>query len=154
MCDIAQVIENAELAGKTAAGSLGKEELDVYRRVRDVFNALYKIRCTGCGYCMPCPKQVNIPGCFAAYNLSYAMGFFTGIKQYSTTVGVTSAQITGPGNCVACGKCESHCPQGLPIIANLKQVRRRMEPLWFTLAVAGTRAFLGKKGRKSSDAAN
>jgi predicted aldo/keto reductase-like oxidoreductase len=99
---------------------------------------------------MPCPQGVNIPGCFATYNTSYAMGLFTGIKQYATTVSITSDIMSGPSNCIACGKCEGHCPQKIPIIENLKQVRRRMEPFWVSIAIAGMRAFLGKKKQRAA----
>jgi predicted aldo/keto reductase-like oxidoreductase len=149
MSSVSQLIENAELADATAAGSLSPEELDVYRRVREVFNASYKIRCTGCGYCMPCPRGVNIPGCFATYNTSYAMGLFTGIKQYATTVGISAEFMSGPSNCIACGKCEGRCPQKIPIAEGLRRVRRRMEPPWVSIAIAGMRAFLGRKSRRA-----
>ena len=42
--------------------------------------------CRGCGYCMPCPKGINIPGCFAAYNASYAHSWFTGLSQYLSLI--------------------------------------------------------------------
>jgi predicted aldo/keto reductase-like oxidoreductase len=143
MSDTAQVIENAELAERTSAGSLGEAELDVYRRVRDVFNAAYKVHCTGCGYCMPCPRDVNIPGCFGAYNTFFSMGKIVGWQQYMTSAGFTSEKSRGPANCIACGTCESHCPQKLPIVENLKQLRKRMEPLWFRITIAAVRFFLG-----------
>ena len=145
MNDPAQVLENAALADLTLPGSLGAAELEPYRRVREVFNALYKIHCTGCGYCMPCPRNVNIPGCFAAYNTSFAMGRFAGWQQYMTSAAFTSAQSCGPANCVACGNCERRCPQKIPIIENLKTLRGRMEPLPFRIAVAGMRKFLGRR---------
>ncbi|MDR1505680.1 MAG: aldo/keto reductase [Treponema sp.] len=144
MNDPAQVPENAGLACRTLPGSLCPEELDAYRQVREVFNASYKIHCTGCGYCMPCPKNVNIPGCFAAYNTSFSMGRFMGWQQYMTSAAFTSAQSFGPANCAACGACERHCPQKIPIIESLKAVRRRMEPPPFRLAVAGIRKILGR----------
>jgi predicted aldo/keto reductase-like oxidoreductase len=144
MSDVAQVIENAALADGCAAGSLTDEEQEVYRRVREVFNASYKVHCTGCNYCMPCPKGVNIPDCFAAYNTSFSMGWFTGIKQYVTGIAGTSVKVSGPANCVACGKCETHCPQKLPIIENLKAVRKRMEPLFIRIIIVLVRKILGK----------
>jgi predicted aldo/keto reductase-like oxidoreductase len=144
MNDPAQVPENAALADITLPGSLSAAELDVYRQVRETFNASYKIHCTGCGYCMPCPRNVNIPGCFAAYNTSFAMGRVAGWQQYMTSAAFTSAQSCGPANCIACGNCERRCPQKIPIVESLKMLRGRMEPLPFRIAIAGVRKFLGR----------
>jgi predicted aldo/keto reductase-like oxidoreductase len=93
---------------------------------------------------MPCPRGVNIPGSFAAYNTSFSLGFVAGMQQFVTSTGVTSDQHSSPGLCVKCGKCEKHCPQHLPIIKDLEQVRKRMEPLWFRAFARIVRAFLGK----------
>ncbi|MDR1143545.1 MAG: aldo/keto reductase, partial [Spirochaetaceae bacterium] len=145
MTDPAQVEENAVLAGACTAGSLSAEELEVYRRVRDVFNASFRIRCTSCAYCMPCPRGVNIPGCFAAYNASFTIGWVTGMQQYITSTAAVSAKPSGTGNCTACGACESRCPQKLSVIAGLKQVRKRMEPLFVRIIVAAARKLLGRR---------
>jgi predicted aldo/keto reductase-like oxidoreductase len=143
MNESAQLRENAALADTVLPGSLGEAEHETYRRVLVSFNAAYKVRCTGCGYCMPCPQNVNIPGCFAAYNTSFAMGWLMGMQQYATSTSVTSERTSGPGRCIGCGQCESHCPQHIPIIASLKQVRKRMEPLPIRGIFALARKFLG-----------
>ncbi|MDR2551899.1 MAG: aldo/keto reductase [Treponema sp.] len=152
MSDSRQVEENAALADNCAAGSLTAEELDVYRRVREVFNASCRVRCTGCGYCMPCPRHVNIPGCFAAYNTSFFMGWMAGMQQYMTSAAFAFENSFGPGNCIACGKCETCCPQKIPIIAGLRELRKRMEPLPVRIVIAAMRKFLGRK-RRSTPAA-
>jgi predicted aldo/keto reductase-like oxidoreductase len=143
MNTIAQIEENAAVADAAEAGSLTPEELSVYGKVRDVFNAAYKIRCTGCGYCLPCPRGVNIPGCFSACNISYVMGRAAGWQQYATSAAFTSRAHGGPSLCTACGRCEQRCPQKLPVVQHLREVRRRMEPFWFRLIIAGVRRFLG-----------
>jgi predicted aldo/keto reductase-like oxidoreductase len=94
---------------------------------------------------MPCPRNVNIPGSFAAYNTSFSLGRITGMQQYVTSIGLTSAKWGGPVQCVKCGKCESHCPQHLPIIKNLEEVRRRMEPPPIRAAFALARRVMIKK---------
>jgi predicted aldo/keto reductase-like oxidoreductase len=144
---MAQLSENLHTAESAFASCLSAAEQELYGRVRESFAASYKIRCTACSYCMPCPANVNIPGCFAAYNVSYAMGYITGVKTYTMNTGVTSDKQGGASLCVSCGRCERHCPQKIPIRESLKAVRRRLEPFWFRLGVALVRKALGK-GKK------
>jgi predicted aldo/keto reductase-like oxidoreductase len=145
MGEMSQLEENLKLADAARPGMLGEREEDVYRRVLDLLNRSYRVRCTGCNYCMPCPRGVNIPACFAAYNTSYSIGYVTGMQQFITSTALTSERSSSPSLCVKCGKCETHCPQHLEIIKSLALVRRRMEPFWIRGAGAAARAFLGKK---------
>ena len=57
-------------------------EQAMLQKVVSAINAKMKVGCTGCGYCMPCPKGVDIPGTFAAYNRKYAEGTFSALKEY------------------------------------------------------------------------
>jgi predicted aldo/keto reductase-like oxidoreductase len=141
-----QLRENLDLAASATPGMLSPGERETFRRVLALFNESYKIRCTGCNYCMPCPRHINIPACFAAYNTSYAMGLVQGMQQYTTSTGVTSEHMSGAGLCVKCGRCEKHCPQHLPIMASLQLVRGRLEPFWYRWIIGLARLFLGKRG--------
>ncbi|MDR1903889.1 MAG: aldo/keto reductase [Treponema sp.] len=149
MSSEAQLEENIRLADASAPGMLGPLELDVYHQVLNVFNKFYKIHCTGCNYCMPCPQGVNIPGCFAGYNLSYSMGFVLGLKHYITSIAAISEKTAGVGLCVKCGKCEKICPQRIPIIRCLEDVKKRMEPFWYRWVIGIARFVLGKNGKKN-----
>jgi predicted aldo/keto reductase-like oxidoreductase len=150
MNDVAQLKENLKLSDAARPGMLGEAELDVYKKVLEVVGRSYKIRCTGCNYCMPCPRGVNIPACFSSYNTSFSIGYVAGMQQFITSTALTSERSSSPSLCVKCGKCESHCPQHLPIIKNLEMTRRRMEPLWIRIIGVGARAFLGKKRKKQN----
>jgi predicted aldo/keto reductase-like oxidoreductase len=147
MGEMAWLEENLRLAGRAEPGMLGEADQEIYRQALEQLNKSYRIRCTGCAYCLPCPRRVNIPGCFAAYNASFARGYVQGMKQYVTSTGAASIQPGGAGLCVKCGNCEGLCPQGLPIIKSLAKVRKRMEPLWFRGGLALVRRFLGKNPR-------
>jgi predicted aldo/keto reductase-like oxidoreductase len=144
MNELGQLRENLELTSDALPGMLSSGERETFRKVLALFNDSYKIRCTGCNYCMPCPRHVNIPACFAAYNTSYAMGLVQGMQQYTTSAGITSEQTSGAGRCVKCGQCEKHCPQNLAIMSSLLQVRKRLEPFWYRLAISLARFVLGK----------
>jgi predicted aldo/keto reductase-like oxidoreductase len=143
-----QLNENILTAEQALPGMLTETEHETFRKVLKVFNDSYKIHCTGCNYCMPCPQNVNIPACFSSYNTSFSLGRFAGIQQYMTSTGATSEQRSGAGLCVQCGKCEKHCPQKLPIRDNLKEVYKRMEPLWFRWGLGIARTVLGKNKGK------
>ena len=128
MTDTAQVDENAALADRALPDSMTTEQLDTIARVLGEFEKSNRVPCTGCGYCMPCPKGINIPGCFGAYNASYAHSWFTGLSQYFTASAVRTNEPKLVSNCVKCGKCARHCPQHIDIPERLDDVRRRFQP--------------------------
>jgi len=122
---------------------LTADELSVFRDVVEEFRKSYKINCTSCNYCLPCPKGINIPACLSVYNTSYAQGYFEGLKHYVISTGaVTSKSPTSPRTCNGCGKCEKACPQNIPIRAELKKVAKRFEPLPLRAGLAIVRRVL------------
>jgi predicted aldo/keto reductase-like oxidoreductase len=131
-----QLSDNLKTAAGATAGSLTDSEAAAIEAVSAVFKEAYKIPCTGCNYCLPCPKSVNIPGIFAAYNTSYANGFITGMVQYVTGTGAHSPEKGYTARrCVKCGKCASHCPQHIAIPQELATATKRLEPFWFKAAL-------------------
>ena len=143
MSEPAQVAENTALAAQSKAGGMTAEELAVIAQVADVFSASYKIPCTGCNYCLPCPKNINIPDSFMAYNASYSIGRVAGLKQYATTTGGFTPSFSA-ANCIQCGKCEARCPQHIAIAARLSDVRKRLEPFWYRVALAMVRKVMSR----------
>jgi predicted aldo/keto reductase-like oxidoreductase len=139
------VAENARCCERSGIGTVTGAEREAYEKARAAFRAAYKVPCTGCGYCMPCPRGVNIPSCFAAFNTSFAFGRMQGWQQYMTGNGLTSDNPSNAGRCVRCKKCESHCPQSIAVSDALLMVRKRMEPLWFRTGLNIARTFLGKE---------
>ena len=123
-----QVDENAAVACRALPGSLTQEQHQVIARVVEEFARTNRVPCTGCNYCMPCPQGINIPGCFSAYNASFAHGWFTGLSQYFTASAVRTNRPKLVSNCVRCGKCARHCPQHIDIPARLADVGRRFQP--------------------------
>ena len=85
-----------------------------------------QVGCTGCGYCMPCPKGVDIPGTFAAWNRMSQEGRFAGLKEYFMCTAARKDS-TAASNCIGCGKCEKHCPQSLPIRTHLQGAQKDLE---------------------------
>ena len=126
MNSLDMVKENLATAQVTNPGSLTPEDRAVYAKVIAAINENMKVGCTGCRYCMPCPKGVDIPGSFAAYNRMASDGYWKALTEYFMITGVRK-DYTGPGNCIGCGKCEQHCPQHLPIRQELKNARKTLE---------------------------
>ncbi len=124
------VRDNIQTASTTQIGELGPEEEAMLKKVVSAINSRMKVGCTGCGYCMPCPKQVDIPGTFAAYNRRYQEGKFWGFVDYVMCT-MLRKNSTAASNCIKCGKCEKHCPQNLPIREKLQDAQKELEgPLY------------------------
>jgi len=132
-----QLEDNLKTADSAKHGMLSEKEAAVFAPVIKAFQEKYKVPCTGCNYCMPCPRGVNIPDCFASYNTSYVLGLFSGLVQYVTSTGANrpDKQYSRAKNCANCGACKSKCPQNIEIPKSLVAVKKRMEPFWFSAAL-------------------
>lgn len=120
------VADNVHTASTVSAGELTDEEESMLQQVVQAINEKVKVGCTGCGYCMPCPKNVDIPGTFAAYNRYYTDGKMTAYKEYIMCTAMRKTS-SAASNCIECGKCEKHCPQHIEIRTELKNARRKLE---------------------------
>ncbi len=136
MGELSQVKENIKVAEETLPNSLTVTELKLYEDVKEVYKSLMKIDCTTCGYCMPCPRGVDIPECFSIYNHKYMF------KQRGTSFmylqrfgGLTGVEKSYAGLCNGCGKCVRACPQKLEIPELLNNVSNELEGIGFTYKV-------------------
>jgi hypothetical protein len=55
MSSMAETEKDVALACDPAGGTLTRDELSLYDKVRAAYKRLMVIPCSGCGYCMPCP---------------------------------------------------------------------------------------------------
>ncbi len=124
MTTMDHVTENIKVAQEAEADSLTTKELDIVGKVKNLLEQRIKVNCTGCAYCMPCPAGINIPGCFSSYNDHWVFDATPAAKRAYEL----RSSLTAPASkCAECGKCESHCPQGIPIRTELKNVRELFE---------------------------
>ena len=141
MNEISQIDENIAIASKVESNSLTSGEIETLDKVKEVMQDLLKINCTSCGYCMPCPRKVNIPECIKIYNEKYLFnqkGLLTdAFINYFTSVGGVMNEKGNAGLCTSCGVCIEKCPQHLNIPKELKNVKKEFEghgfnvKLWF-----------------------
>jgi predicted aldo/keto reductase-like oxidoreductase len=128
MNDEHHIDENLRVANEALPNSISPMELAIIARVRDTYQRLMKVSCTGCGYCMPCPAGVDIPGCFSLYNAHHLFPLDRSAKfHYLGRHGGLLSGVSYAGLCKDCGKCEKICPQHLPIPVRLREVSKEME---------------------------
>jgi hypothetical protein len=130
MNEESHIEENLRIAGEALPNSLTADEKALVERAADKYREIMKVNCSGCGYCMPCPAGVNIPGAFEVFN---KMHLFGNVEEAKASYVVKMSGITRKGEtnyasqCVECGKCVSKCPQGLDIPLLLKDVVAELE---------------------------
>ncbi len=149
MNSLEMVQENVATASAAEAGHFTEEDFQFIEKIKGIINEKEKIGCTGCRYCMPCPKGVDIPGIFRAWNTMYTESKMAGRAQYGQTVALTK-EPTFASQCIECGKCEKHCPQSLPIRRKLKEADKDLRPFYIKAAIAVLRKFMLRGVRKSS----
>jgi predicted aldo/keto reductase-like oxidoreductase len=137
-----QLEENVRIASEVSENSLSQEELSLFSKAKEVLSEKMKVNCTACGYCMPCPSGVDIPTCFDAYNQKSIEGSFAAMGKYIMNTGATEKNPSYASLCIHCRKCESHCPQSIPISDKMREVVKNMEGPVFKIAVATGKRFM------------
>jgi predicted aldo/keto reductase-like oxidoreductase len=130
MSDEQQLAENIRIASDAGSNTLTEDENALFERVKTLILEKTKVPCTGCGYCLPCPAGVNIPGCFSSLNDRYILGDKSYKIKYLQNHAV-QAKPSYASLCKECGKCEQHCPQHIEIRKELKNVKKEMEGILF-----------------------
>ena len=143
------VRENCRVASEAGAGEFTAKDREILKRVTEEIRRKDKVGCTGCRYCMPCPKGVDIPGTFLCYNTMFIESPKQGRFQYAQTVGLTKEPAFA-SQCIGCGKCEAHCPQQLPIREKLKEADKALRPLPYKIGINVVRKFMFRKTRRSA----
>lgn len=143
MNSLEMVQENCRIADSSRPGELTAEDRTFIERIKGEIQARVKVNCTACRYCMPCPRNVDIPAIFRCYNEMYTESKRSGRWEFAQTVGLRK-QKAFASQCVGCGKCEQHCPQGTAIRKELKEADRQLRPLPYKIAIAFARRFMLK----------
>ena len=146
MNSVEMVKENCRVASEMKAGALKPRDFKLIEKVKQIIRKKEKVGCTGCRYCMPCPKGVDIPGTFRCYNQMFIEGKGAGRFEYAQTVGL-AAEPPFATQCIECGKCEMHCPQNIPIREKLKEADKALRPLPFKVGINVARKYMYRKGR-------
>ncbi len=119
MTTMEQLKQNIELFSRPDAvpDCLSEEEKEIIQKAKAAYESVASIPCTGCEYCLPCPKGVHIPGVFFGFNAGTMFGDFSQPKR---SYMFTKRFKQDASQCVACGACEKKCPQHIDIINQLK----------------------------------
>lgn len=120
--DLVQMKDNIKTLSDPAP--LTPEEDAVIAKVCGVFRSMDLIGCTACGYCLAgCPMHIDIPDLFSVMNT------YTMYKNWNSDwYYMVYTQGGGKAaDCIACGNCETQCPQGLPIISLLEKVSEQFD---------------------------
>ncbi len=118
MSSKSQLEENIRIMSAEDVARLTDEEKKLIDNVSDEYNRLIKYSCTGCKYCMPCPKKLEIPKILTYFNDWNAYEQNPSTKfEYSTWI----PDGRHASDCVGCKACEEKCPQHLPIARAMQE---------------------------------
>ena len=96
----------------------------LFQQAREIYESRTRVNCTRCGYCMPCPSGVDIPGNFLQLN-NLAIYGDRGAAEFFYFHILKDQQRAS--NCQDCGQCEELCPQQIPIRQRLAEVVQEFE---------------------------
>ena len=104
---------------------LDAEEQKIIHAAQRLMGNDKTIACTACRYCVKgCPQSIPIPEIFAAMNRRLGSGQ---IDRAAEDYRAATADGAKASDCIACGACESACPQHLPIPDLLRDCAQTLE---------------------------
>lgn len=140
MNSLSMVEENCAIASDTKENSFTSEDFALIEQIKEEIKKKTKVGCTACGYCMPCPKGIDIPTAFRCYNQMYTENKRSGRFEYLQCLAYNKDR-ADIKECVECGKCESHCPQHIAIRKELKEARKALLPVHYQIMTNVMRLF-------------
>ena len=120
MSNMEQLKDNIAIMNAAPPHCLSESERKTLERLKPIYQNAEMVGCTACGYCMPCPSGVNIPEVFKLYNNTV----YDSPRSFKKQFDAMESKGEGPSACIACGKCEKLCPQHIPVIETLKEVKK------------------------------
>ena len=145
MNSMEMVEENIRIASEVEAGQFTESDFELIENVKNIIRQKEKVGCTGCRYCMPCPKGVDIPGIFHYYNLTALQKKSSARFEFARNLGIRQEPVFASQS-IGCGKCEKHCPQHIDIREKLKEADRELRPLPYKIGIDIARRFMvGKR---------
>jgi uncharacterized protein len=120
---LTQLQENLASAARSAVGTLSAAEAALIVKAQRAYQQLAPIRCTKCGYCLPCPHGVNIPDNLDLFNQAVVFQGRSAILCRNLYLLLPEDQRASA--CAGCGTCEERCPQQIPIRRELARVQEQ-----------------------------
>ncbi len=129
MSSIEMLEDNIDIVSQENIGEpLSPQEGEIINNIAEAFQNKTDLICTSCGYCMPCPNEVNIKEIFRFFILHDVYGQEDRAKRYYSMIGQEKSPFKGKNAlaCIECGECEPKCPQKIPIIQQLKKAHKTL----------------------------
>ena len=102
-----------------------EEEWEIIGKAMKIMGEVNDIPCTACGYCTGgCPQKIAIPDIFKAANLQLGSGR---LAEAKAAYAAAAPEGRRASDCIECGQCEGVCPQGIPVIKELKRAAGMFE---------------------------
>jgi predicted aldo/keto reductase-like oxidoreductase len=112
MSNMSQVEQNLAYAESSRIGSFLPAETELIGAIRAKYMARTIVPCTRCGYCLPCPNGIDIPGNLELFNYSHV---HTDVMTAKFRYKVLMNDSQRASACTSCGSCEPLCPQKIEI---------------------------------------
>lgn len=119
--------------------ALSEREVTVLQKALSVFVTAENIRCTTCGYCMPCPYGVDIPSVFLHHNNclddeqvpkgTRNEDYAKARRAYLVNLSRRVPELRGAAHCTGCNKCVKLCPQFIDIPGEMARLGNFAEEL-------------------------